>query len=84
MGAGLETEHHSGSTARAHKHGPHLAGQARPAADVNRTEIEALLASGQTALQAASTAAEQDRLTNDLDAWKNLLLDAAVSRDTTH
>ncbi|MEO9228479.1 MAG: F0F1 ATP synthase subunit epsilon [Devosia sp.] len=61
-----------------------LAEQARPVADFNRTEIEALIATGQTALQAASTAADQDRLTNDLDAWKNLLLDAAVSRDTTH
>jgi F-type H+-transporting ATPase subunit epsilon len=61
-----------------------LAEEARPVADFNRTEIEALIASGQTALQAANTAAEQDRLTNELDAWKNLLLDASVTRETAH
>lgn len=61
-----------------------LAEEARPVADFNRTEIEALIASGQTALQAANTAADQDRLTNELDAWKNLLLDASVTRDTAH
>jgi F-type H+-transporting ATPase subunit epsilon len=53
-----------------------LAEDARPIADFNRTEIEALIASGMTALQAASTAAEQDRLTNELDAWRNLLIEA--------
>ncbi|HZY53514.1 MAG TPA: F0F1 ATP synthase subunit epsilon [Reyranella sp.] len=56
-----------------------LAEEARPVADFNRTEIEALIASGQTALQAASTAAEQDRLTNELDQWRNLLLEASVA-----
>ena len=61
-----------------------LAEEARPVADFNRTEIEALIASGQTALQAASNAAEQDRLTNELDQWKNLLLDASVGRDIAH
>ena len=61
-----------------------LAEEARPVADFNRTEIEALIASGQTALQAASTAAEQDRVQNELDAWRNLLLDASVTRDTAH
>ena len=61
-----------------------LAEEARPVAEFNRTEIEALIASGQTALQAASTAAEQDRLTNELDQWRNLLLDASVGRETAH
>ena len=62
-----------------------LAEEARPVADFNRTEIEALIASGQTALQAASTAAEQDRLTNELDQWRNLLIDASVTASaTTH
>ena len=61
-----------------------LAEEARPVADFNRTEIEALIASGQTALQAASTAAEQDRLTNELDAWRNLLIDASVAGATLH
>ena len=53
-----------------------LAEDARPIADFNRTEIEALIAGGMTALQAATTAAEQDRLTNELDAWRNLLIEA--------
>lgn len=61
-----------------------LAEEARPVADFNRTEIEALIASGQTALQAASTAADQDRLTNELDAWRNLLVDASVTTATVH
>ena len=61
-----------------------LAEEARPVADFNRTEIEALIAAGMTALQAASTAAEQDRVQNELDAWRNLLLDASVNRDTAH
>lgn len=61
-----------------------LAEEARPIADFNRTEIEALIASGQTALQAATTAAEQDRLTNELDAWRNLLVDASITSSTTH
>jgi len=55
-----------------------LAEDARPIADFNRTEIEALIAAGMTALQAASTAAEQDRLTNELDAWRNLLIEAST------
>lgn|SRR5690348_15215314 len=53
-----------------------LAEEARPVGEFNRTEIEALIASGLTALQAATTAAEQDRLTNELDAWRNLLIEA--------
>ena len=53
-----------------------LAEEARPVAEFNRTEIEALIASGMSALQATKDAAEQDRLTNELDAWKNLLIDA--------
>lgn len=61
-----------------------LAEDARPIAEFNRTEIEALIASGQTALQAASTAAEQDRLTNELDAWKNLMVDANAVSATAH
>jgi F-type H+-transporting ATPase subunit epsilon len=60
-----------------------LAEEARPIADFNRTEIEALIASGLTALQAAETAAEQDRLTNELDAWRNLLLEAGTANAAT-
>ena len=61
-----------------------LAEEARPVVEFRRDEIEALIASGMTALQAAATAAEQDRLQNELDAWRNLLLDAAVSTETAH
>ena len=61
-----------------------LAEEARPVADFNRTEIEALIAAGMTALEAAKTAEEQDRLQNEIDQWKNLLLDASVGRETAH
>lgn len=61
-----------------------LAEEARPVADFNRTEIEALIAAGMTALEAAKTAEDQDRLQNEIDQWKNLLLDAAIGRDTAH
>ena len=61
-----------------------LAEEARPVADFNRTEIEALIASGLTALEAVKDAADQDRLQNEIDQWKNLLLDASVSRETAH
>jgi len=37
-----------------------------------------------TALQAATTASEQDRLTNELDAWKNLLIEAGTASATVH
>ncbi|MBN9307185.1 MAG: ATP synthase F1 subunit epsilon [Devosia sp. 67-54] len=56
-----------------------LAEDARPVADFNRTEIEALIASGQTELEAATTAAEQDRLTNQLNDWRNLLVEAQAA-----
>ncbi len=62
-----------------------LAEEARPIAEFNRNEIDALIASGLTALEAATTAAEQDRLTNELNAWRNLLLEAGtVSGATVH
>ena len=61
-----------------------LAEEARPVADFNRTEIEALIAAGMTALEAAKTAEDQDRLQNEVDQWKNLLLDASVGRETAH
>ena len=61
-----------------------LAEEARPVADFNRTEIEGLIAAGMTALEAAKTAEEQDRLQNEIDQWKNLLLDASVGRETAH
>src|ERR1700760_3782332 len=61
-----------------------LAEEAPPIAEFDRNAIEELIASGQTALQAASTATEQDRLTNELDAWRNLLVDASVTTATVH
>jgi len=61
-----------------------LAEEARPISDFNRTEIEALIAAGMTQLQAATTAQDQDRIQNELDAWRNLLLDASVGRETAH
>ena len=61
-----------------------LAEQARPVAEFDRSEIEAMIAAGMTELQAAKDAAAQDRLQNELDQWRNLLLDASVNRDTAH
>jgi F-type H+-transporting ATPase subunit epsilon len=61
-----------------------LAEDARPVADFNRSEIEALIASGMTALEAAATAEEQDRLRTELDQWRNLLLEAGTLGATAH
>jgi F-type H+-transporting ATPase subunit epsilon len=61
-----------------------LAEEARPIAEFNRTEIEALIAAGLTALQAATTAQEQDRIQNEINAWRNLLTEAAVTAETVH
>jgi F-type H+-transporting ATPase subunit epsilon len=61
-----------------------LAEEARPVVEFKREEIEALIASGMTELEAAATAAEQNRLQNELDAWRNLLLEAAVTTETAH
>jgi F-type H+-transporting ATPase subunit epsilon len=54
-----------------------LAEEARPVAEFKREEIEGLIASGMTALEAAATAEEQSRLQAELDAWRNLLLESA-------
>jgi len=61
-----------------------LAEEARPVADFNRNEIEALIASGQTALEAASTSQEQDRLTNELNDWRNLLIESGTVEAAVH
>lgn len=60
-----------------------LAEDARPVAEFKREDIEALIATGMTALQAASTADEEARLQAELDAWRNLLLEA-TSTDVAH
>jgi len=54
-----------------------LAEEARPVTEFKREEIEALIASGMTALEAAATAEEQMRLQSEIDAWRNLLLESA-------
>ena len=61
-----------------------LAEEARPVADFSRSEVEALIASGMTALEAANTAEEQQRLRTELDQWRNLLLEAGTLGATAH
>jgi len=60
-----------------------LADEARDAADFSRTEVEQLIAEKQAAIDAAATPEEKAALTNELDVWKNVLLDAAVSAGGT-
>lgn len=60
-----------------------LADEAREAAEFSRTEIEQLIAEKQAALDAATDLEARMALTNELDMWKNLLLDAAVSTSGT-
>lgn len=60
-----------------------LAEDARPVAEFSRSEIDALIASGMTALEAATTAEEQDRLRNELDQWRNLLIEASAAAPAT-
>jgi F-type H+-transporting ATPase subunit epsilon len=64
-----------------------LAEEAADIAQFDRTKIESLIAAGLTALQATSVADEQMRLQEEIDAWRNLLLDAqatAGSAATAH
>lgn len=56
-----------------------LAEEARDAADFSRTEIEQLINEKQTAIDSAASPEEKSALTNELDTWKNVLLDAAIS-----
>jgi F-type H+-transporting ATPase subunit epsilon len=60
-----------------------LADEARNAADFSRAEVEQLIAEKQAAADAAVTLEEKAVLVNELDQWKNLLLDAAVSAGST-
>jgi F-type H+-transporting ATPase subunit epsilon len=53
-----------------------LAEEAKPVAEFDRAEIEALIATGMSAVDAATTAEEQNRLRADLDDLRNLLLEA--------
>lgn len=56
-----------------------LAEEARDAADFSRTEIEQLINEKQAAIDSAASPEEKSALTNELDTWKNVLLDAAIS-----
>ena len=60
-----------------------LADEARDAADFSRAEVEQLIAEKQAAADAAATPEEKAALVNELDMWKNVLLDAAVSAGGT-
>ncbi|HQZ13997.1 MAG TPA: F0F1 ATP synthase subunit epsilon [Devosia sp.] len=60
-----------------------LADEAKNASEFRRADIEQLIAEKQAALDAASNADDKAVLTNELDTWKNLLLDAAVSAGAT-
>ena len=61
-----------------------LAEEAKPIAEFDRAHIEALIAAGLTAQQAAATVDEEQRLQTEIDAWRNLLLDASVGTATAH
>lgn len=56
-----------------------LAEEAADIAQFDRTKIESLIAAGLTALQATSVADEQMRLQQEIDTWRNLLLDAQAT-----
>jgi F-type H+-transporting ATPase subunit epsilon len=59
-----------------------LAEEAREGADFDRSEIQALIAERQQQLDAASTPEEKSALQHELDAWRNLLIDAAAAPST--
>jgi len=60
-----------------------LAEEAQDVADFDRSKIEALIAAGLTAQQAAATADEEMRLQQEIDGWRNLLLEAATGAGAT-
>ena len=60
-----------------------LAEEAQDIAEFDRAKIEGLIAAGLTAQQAATTADEEMRLQEEIDGWRNLLLDASVGTGAT-
>ena len=60
-----------------------LAEEAQDIAEFDRNKIESLIAAGLTAQQAATTADEEMRLQEEIDGWRNLLLDASVGASST-
>lgn len=61
-----------------------LAEEAQDIAEFDRAKIEGLIAAGLTAQQAATTADDEMRLQQEIDSWRNLLLDASVGTGTAH
>lgn len=60
-----------------------LADEARDAADLTRAELETHIAEAQAALNAADSIEAKDVAQNNLDAWRNLLLES-TSVATAH
>lgn len=61
-----------------------LAEEAEDIAQFDRNKIEALIAAGLTALQATNVAEEQMRLQEEIDSWRNLLLEASSTASSAH
>ncbi len=55
-----------------------LAEHARAGADFDKSEVEAAITAAQAQLDAAEELADKDLAQNELDGWKNLLLEAAA------
>lgn len=60
-----------------------LAEEAQDIAQFDRSKIEALIAAGLTAQQAATTADEEMRLQAEIDSWRNLLLESSATAGAT-
>ncbi len=61
-----------------------LAEEAEDIAQFDRSRIEALIAAGLTAKEAASTADDEMRIQAEIDAWRNLLLEASSTGTPAH
>ncbi len=61
-----------------------LAEEAEDVAQFDRSKIEALIAAGLTALQATNVAEEEMRLQQEIDTWRNLLLEASSTSGPAH
>ena len=61
-----------------------LAEEAEDIAQFDRNKIEALIAAGLTALQATNVADEQMRLQEEIDSWRNLLLETSSTASPAH
>jgi F-type H+-transporting ATPase subunit epsilon len=61
-----------------------LAEEARPVGEFDRAAVEGMIASGMSALQAASTAQDQMRIQSEIDDWRNLLLEANQTAEAAH